>query len=80
MSDSAQPTGIRRRTFLKVLGATGAAAATTGCSPDDVGKLIPYTASPDQTIAGVSTYYATVCRECSWKYGKRHSDSVSSTS
>ncbi|MBA3889030.1 MAG: molybdopterin-dependent oxidoreductase, partial [Gemmatimonadaceae bacterium] len=69
MSDSAQPTGIRRRTFLKVLGATGAAAATTGCSPDDVGKLIPYTVSPDQTIAGVSTYYATVCRECSTACG-----------
>ncbi|HEU5174123.1 MAG TPA: molybdopterin-dependent oxidoreductase [Gemmatimonadaceae bacterium] len=65
MSDSAEPTGMKRRTFLKVLGASSAAVATTACSPDDVGKLVPYTVSPDQTVPGVSTYYTSVCRECS---------------
>ena len=55
--------GVRRREFLKVLGAT-TAAATAACS-EDAGKLIPYMISPDQTVPGVSTYYATLCRECS---------------
>ena len=32
---------------------------------EHVEKLIPYLVSPDQTVPGVSTYYATTCRECS---------------
>ncbi len=35
-----------------------------GCSSEQVGKLIPYVSSPDNTVAGVSQYYATTCREC----------------
>src|SRR5512132_2607268 len=56
---------VKRREFLKVLGATTAAASATACLPEDTGKLIPYLVSPDQTVPGVSTYYATTCRECS---------------
>ena len=56
---------VRRREFLKVVGASGAAAATIGCTSEKVGKLIPYLVSPDETVPGVSTYYATTCRECS---------------
>ena len=63
--EKASSAGVRRREFLKVLGAGGAAAATIGCSSEDVGKLIPYLVSPDETVPGVSTYYATTCRECS---------------
>jgi molybdopterin-containing oxidoreductase family iron-sulfur binding subunit len=64
-ADNAMPGGVRRREFLKVLGASGAAAATVGCTSEHVGKLIPYVVSPDETVPGVSTYYATTCRECS---------------
>jgi Fe-S-cluster-containing dehydrogenase component/formylmethanofuran dehydrogenase subunit B len=64
-ADNSKTAGVRRREFLKVLGASGAAAATVGCSPEQVGKLIPYLVSPDETVPGVSTYYATTCRECS---------------
>jgi anaerobic selenocysteine-containing dehydrogenase/Fe-S-cluster-containing dehydrogenase component len=64
MSQNTEPAGIKRRTFLKVLGASGAAAATVGCSPEPTGKLIPYLVQPENTIPGVSTYYATTCREC----------------
>ena len=64
MSQNTEPAGMKRRTFLKVLGASSAAAATAGCSPEPTAKLIPYLVQPDQTVPGVSTYYATTCREC----------------
>ena len=57
-------TGVKRRDFLKILGATGATTALVGCSSEKVGKLIPYVTSPDNTVPGVSAYYATTCREC----------------
>jgi molybdopterin-containing oxidoreductase family iron-sulfur binding subunit len=64
MPNEPKSPGVRRREFLKVLGASGAAAATVGCASEKVGKLIPYLVSPDETVPGVSTYYATTCREC----------------
>ena len=59
------PTVVKRREFLKVLGVGTAATAMLGCGSEQVEKLIPYLVSPDQTVPGVSTYYATTCRECS---------------
>jgi len=56
--------GVRRRDFLKVLGAAGAATSVVGCATGDVEKLIPYLVSPDNTVPGVSSHYATTCREC----------------
>ncbi|MBI2795180.1 MAG: 4Fe-4S dicluster domain-containing protein [Gemmatimonadetes bacterium] len=56
--------GVKRRAFLKVLGATGAASTLVGCDTDGIQHLIPYVVSPDQTVPGVSNYYASTCREC----------------
>jgi len=61
----APPATVKRRDFLKVLGVGTAATTMLGCTSEKVEKLIPYLVSPDQTVPGVSTYYATTCRECS---------------
>ncbi|MGE5101049.1 MAG: molybdopterin-dependent oxidoreductase, partial [Deltaproteobacteria bacterium] len=64
MSQDTKKPGVKRREFLKVLGATSAAVAAAGCS-EETGKLIPYLVSPNQTVPGVARDYATTCRECS---------------
>ena len=64
MSNDTGSAGVKRRDFLKVLGVASATVGTVGCSSEKVGKLIPYLVHPDQTISGVSTYYASTCREC----------------
>ncbi|MEP6895238.1 MAG: twin-arginine translocation signal domain-containing protein, partial [Chloroflexota bacterium] len=58
---------ISRRDFLK-LASVGAAttAALTGCGPASrYVKREPYMKMPEYTYNGLSTYYATTCRECS---------------
>src|SRR4051812_15999503 len=69
MSNDTGSTGVKRRDFLKVLGVAGATVGTVGCSSDKVAKLVPYLNHPDETVAGVSTYYATTCRECAASCG-----------
>src|SRR5512140_2698186 len=57
---------LSRRDFLKLVGA-GAATLTvlTGCGPASrYVKRTPYTKMPEYTYNGLSTYYATACREC----------------
>ena len=57
---------ISRRQFLKAAGIGAAAAAVlTGCGP--ASRYIvrePYTRMPEYTYNGLSTYYASTCREC----------------
>jgi anaerobic selenocysteine-containing dehydrogenase len=57
---------ISRRDFLK-LATVGAAttAVLTGCGPASrYVKREPYMEMPEYTYNGLSTYYATTCREC----------------
>jgi molybdopterin-containing oxidoreductase family iron-sulfur binding subunit len=65
MSDTSESAGVRRRDFLKVLGVAGAASAAVGCGNTQIERLIPYLVNPDDTVPGVSNYYASTCRECS---------------
>ena len=69
MSTESGATGVKRRDFLKILGITTAATAATGCSTEHVRKLIPYVANPDNTVPGVSNYFASTCRECATSCG-----------
>src|SRR2546421_10381499 len=68
------PDSIDRRRFLKVLGVTGAGAATLsacGIGPEPTERLIPYLVQPEDQIPGTATYYATTCRECAAGCGVR---------
>ncbi|MEP7065413.1 MAG: molybdopterin-dependent oxidoreductase, partial [Gemmatimonadota bacterium] len=56
--------GTSRRTFLKVLGAASATTAVAACSSNTGEELIPYLVHPDETVPGVSNFYASTCREC----------------
>lgn len=55
-----------RRDFLKLAGAgTATAAVLTGCGP--ASRYVvrrPYASMPEYNQTGISTYYATTCREC----------------
>jgi len=55
---------VSRRKFLTVLGGTGAAvAAASGCT-EPAEKLIPFLVPIEDQTPGISTWYATTCREC----------------
>ncbi len=56
--------GIKRRDFLRVVGASGAGATMFGCSTENVEKLIPYVGPARGDHPGVATWYASVCGEC----------------
>ena len=55
---------VERRTFLKVLGSAGPAAAISACSPIPPEKIIPLVVPPEDVIPGIVTWYASVCGEC----------------
>jgi anaerobic selenocysteine-containing dehydrogenase len=56
---------LSRRDFLKVTGAGIAAAFLTGCGPLTRHVIRqPYFQMPEYTYNGLSTYFATTCREC----------------
>ena len=67
--DSAERDGLKRRDFLKVLGVGSAGVGLAGCSTGEVEKLLPYVVPPEEITPGVSTWYTTVCNECSARCG-----------
>jgi len=66
MTDDCKPTTIDRRRFLTVLGTTsaGGAMALSGCSTDNVQKLVPYLVQSEDQVPGLATWYASTCTEC----------------
>jgi anaerobic selenocysteine-containing dehydrogenase/Fe-S-cluster-containing dehydrogenase component len=64
MAEPATPKMDRRR-FLQIAGVTGAGSvALSGCSTDQVQKLVPYLVQSEDQVPGVATVYASTCTEC----------------
>lgn len=53
---------LSRRAFLRIVAATGAAAA--GCSKPPTRELMPYLIPDEDVIPGVASFYAGACGEC----------------
>ena len=63
-SSSKGLSGMSRRKFFALLGAS-AALAGTGCSDyRDKGELRPYNAKPEGMVIGKANYYASTCDAC----------------
>ncbi len=61
--------GLSRRKFLALVGASAALAAA-GCSNyRDKGDVIPYTHKPEEITLGKANYYASTCTACSQACG-----------
>jgi molybdopterin-containing oxidoreductase family iron-sulfur binding subunit len=51
--------GISRRGFMKVMGASLALAATTGCTKQPDEPIFPYVKAPEDLVLGKPNYFAT---------------------
>jgi hypothetical protein len=60
---------LPRRDFMKVVGATFAAASVTACArlPERIAR--PYVQKPEELTPGRASWYATACRSCSASCG-----------
>ncbi|MDR3608074.1 MAG: 4Fe-4S dicluster domain-containing protein [Oligoflexia bacterium] len=62
--DKTDTQGLARREFLTIMGAS-MAMATLSCARRPVHKIIPHVVRPEEVVPGVSSYYASTCKECS---------------
>lgn len=51
--------GLKRRDFLKVIGASLALASLPACTRQPIGKIIPYVNQPEDLIPGKPMFFAT---------------------
>ena len=61
-------TGVSRRDFLTIMGAS-MAMASFACARRPVNKIIPYVVQPQELTPGVPLHYASTCKECSKSCG-----------
>ncbi|NBU72989.1 MAG: molybdopterin oxidoreductase, partial [Bacteroidetes bacterium] len=61
-------TGVTRRDFLTVMGAS-MAMASFACARRPVNKIIPYVVQPQEMTPGNPLYFASTCRECAKSCG-----------
>ena len=54
---------IKRRDFLKLVGLGSTTGVLAGCT-DSVQQILPHLVKEEGITPGISTYFATVCREC----------------
>ena len=61
-------TGVTRRDFLTVMGAS-MAMASFACARRPVNKRIPYVVQPQELTPGIPLHYAATCKECAQACG-----------
>lgn len=64
MMDKTGKTGMARRDFLTIMGAS-MAMASFSCARRPVHKIIPYVVKPEEIVPGQASFYASTCQECS---------------
>jgi len=57
------PTGLSRRRFLELVGASTALASAAACSRATRGTIVPYTRRPPEVVPGVANFYASTFQE-----------------
>ncbi len=60
--------GVTRREFLTVMGAS-MAMASFACAKRPVNKIIPYVVQPQEVTPGIPVYYASTCQDCAKNCG-----------
>ena len=53
--------GLDRRDFMKIMGASAMMASLAGCTRRPVQKIVPYVNNPEEIIPGLPNYYASAC-------------------
>lgn len=62
------PSGVSRRNFLSILGASAALASLAGCRrPEE--KILPYARAPEEVVPGNALYFATAFPFAGTAYG-----------
>ncbi len=56
---TAATTGVDRRDFLRLMGASMALAGVTACTKQPPEKIVPYVRQPEQMVLGKPLYFAT---------------------
>lgn len=56
--------GVTRREFLRLMGASLVMASAAACVRRPVEKLVPYLNKPEEITPGVANWYASTCGEC----------------
>ncbi|OFZ19622.1 MAG: hypothetical protein A2X94_17425 [Bdellovibrionales bacterium GWB1_55_8] len=67
-TDKSPSSGMLRREFLTLMGASMAMAGFA-CARRPVNKIIPYVVKPEEIVPGVAEYYATTCTGCAANCG-----------
>ena len=56
-----EKSGLGRRDFMKVMGASAMMASLAGCTRQPMQKIVPYVNNPEEIIPGLPNFYASAC-------------------
>ena len=59
-----EKSGVSRREFLRLMGASVVMASAAACTRRPVEKIVPYLNKPQEITIGIPNWYASTCGEC----------------